>query len=520
MLSLTKMTHHLRQKTLARLLAGLLVWLVMVVFAFRSMAATFPGNANLTVSDLNGGLSWNSGNAALTIQCWFKISIPSGTNLTQNMTILVNGNSGSESQYAYLVRFNISNGNVEFVTQGGSGSYTNTLIQLPYLERWYHLAIIRQGAAFTGYVDGRQVFSSSGNVGNTANSSGISIGGWGSGQYLFGEVQEVSIYQNALSPDFIVQYMFDEQPTNDMTLGLVGYFPIGYSTNSPSELANFAPAPIPNGTASASRQGSGTVTFEETDESGEQSAFDAQRNGGRDAFTPLSGAFSWQQTAFARPTPGIAMDFKFGYSSANSFGGFQLGGVNPYSSGPLGSGWRQTFETRVLPAQSFSPLSDTETVGLMSWDGSIETWDKDLDTGLYHTRDNEYRGEFVITSTNSQWITPERLVYVFRKPDSGSAVMRGRLTAIQDFNGNSVQILWNQTSGVVTQVVDSANGIYKFNYQGNLLTNVTLGSWQVNFGYDATNRLISKSIINTSGLYASVNTAWQFQYGSNGFSTR
>ncbi len=250
-----------------------------------------------------------------------------------------------------------------------------TLIRLPYLERWYHLAIVQQGATFTGYVDGRQVFSSSGSVGNSANTSGISIGGWGGGQYLYGEVQEVSIYQNALSPDFIVQYMLDQQPTNDPTTGLVGYYPVGYSTNSSDELANFAPAPV---TASATLQGSGTVTFEETDEGGEQSAFDAQRNGGRDALVPLSGAFSWQQTAFTRPTPGVAFDLRFGYSSANSFGGFEMGSalVDPYAGGMMGnSGWRSTFETRVIPSQYFAPISDADTVGLMSWDGSIETWD-------------------------------------------------------------------------------------------------------------------------------------------------
>ena len=144
-----------KQNTFAKSVAGFFIGLLFAAVNFSSVAATFPGSADLTVPDPSGALSWNSGNAALTVQCWFKISIPSGTNLTQNMTILVNGNSGSESQYAYLVRFNISNGNVEFVAQGGSGSYTNTLIQLPYLERWYHLAIVQQGATFTGYVDGR-----------------------------------------------------------------------------------------------------------------------------------------------------------------------------------------------------------------------------------------------------------------------------------------------------------------------------------------------------------------------------
>jgi RHS repeat-associated protein len=94
--------------------------------------------------------------------------------------------------------------------------------------------------------------------------------------------------------------------------------------------------------------------------------------------------------------------------------------------------------------------------------------------------------------------------------------MRGRLISIRDFNTNTVQILWNETSGVITQVLDSVSGRYSFNYNANLLTNITFGQWQVNFGYDATNRLTSKAITNTSGLYANINTTWQFRYDTNG----
>ena len=67
---------------------------VLCFLASTTSAATFHGNADLTVSDPTGALSWNSTNNALSVQCWFKISIPSGTNLTQNMVILANGTSG------------------------------------------------------------------------------------------------------------------------------------------------------------------------------------------------------------------------------------------------------------------------------------------------------------------------------------------------------------------------------------------------------------------------------------------
>jgi hypothetical protein len=114
------------------------------------------------------------------------------------------------------------------------------------------------------------------------------------------------------------------------------------------------------------------VEFEETNQAGEQSYFDAQKNGTQDFLVPLSGAFSINQPIFSRPTPGITFDLRFSYSSANSFGGFKLGRFDPYAAGPLGRGWRHIFETRVLPAQYFAPVADTDTLGLMTWDGSIE----------------------------------------------------------------------------------------------------------------------------------------------------
>jgi RHS repeat-associated protein len=483
-----------------------------LVASTGSFAATFPGNADLTVSDPIGSLSWNNSANALTVQCWFEISVPSGTNLTQNMTILVNGTSGSESQYAYLMRFNIYNGCVEFVTQGSSGGYTNTLIQQPYLNRWYHLAVVRQGLAFTGYVDGLQAFSGTATVGNSGTTAGVSVGGWGQGDYLFGDVQEVSIYQNALAQDFIAQYMYNSQPTNDPTLGLTGYYPIGFSTSGTSSLANLAP-----GGSASSASTSGPVTFPETDLAGEQSAFDAWRNGGRNAIAPVSGDFSWQQSILSRPTPGVAFDLRIEYSSANSSSGAQLGSISPYAQGILGSGWQHSFQTALIPAQDFAPEENTDVVGLMRWDGSIETWNLDYTTGEYVTRDGEYNGELAQGITNWTWTTPSRQVYSFFPPDSGpNYVMYGRLISIRDFNGNSVQLHWNQTSGVLTQIVDSVSGTYNFNYHAGLLTNITFNSWSVNFGYNATNQLISKTITNTSGLYGGVNTTWQFAYNTNG----
>ncbi|MCW5554674.1 MAG: hypothetical protein KIS67_21255 [Verrucomicrobiae bacterium] len=484
-------------------------------------AATFPGNARVEVADSSGGLSWNPAANVLTVQCWFKLAVPSGTNLTENMTILVNRRTGTPANpHAFLIQYNFQTGNVEFSARG-SGAFTNALIVRPYLDRWYHVAVVRQGESFTGYVDGREVFSvpSPQTVGNAANTDGISIGGWAGGRFLYGEVQEVSIRQEFLDRNFINEFMFSDQPTNNSNLK--GYFKLGYSTNQTDRLRNFAPAPLPAGTETATA--TGAVEFEEASQSGEQSKFDSLRNGGRDALAPLSGAFAWQQTALARPTPGLAFDFRIGYSSANAFGGFKLGNADPYAAGPLGPGWRHSFESRVIPSQDFLPAGSIETIGLMNWDGSIETWDADLEegipTGNYHTRHGEYRGELYFTNTFCEWRTSERLTFRYRHPFFGSQTQRGLLVDVRDFNGNSLQLL-RDGSGIVTQIVDSVNGRYDLRYQGSLLTNVTFNDWRVNFAYDATNRLVSKSLTNTSGLYTAVNNTWQFQYGTNGLLAR
>ena len=332
------------------------------------------------------------------------------------------------------------------------------------------------------------------------------------------EVQEVAVYRSSLSHDLIVDNMFRDQP--DLP-ELKGYFKFAYSTNSANRLRNYASA-TSNSIPAATVVGS--VLFEETNQAGVQSAFDARKNGGRDALTPLSGGFSWQQVAFSRPTPGIAFDLRFGYSSGNAFGGFKLGGIDPYAAGALGGGWRHTFETRVIPAGTFSPLDDTGTVGLLHWSGAIDTWDrKDSESAEYQPRDREYKGELLsLPNGNLQWTTPERLRYLYKSPGSGLAVLRGRLLEIRDLNGNVVSLKYNETTGILTNVVDTARGTNALQYNArNLLTKVTFNSWQVNFDYDSSNRLSAKWITNTApaaaGITApNVNTRWEFHYGTNG----
>ncbi|MEI7731823.1 MAG: LamG-like jellyroll fold domain-containing protein [Verrucomicrobiota bacterium] len=491
-------------------LNGLPIYLLLLLPLASASAATFNGAASIKVDDPNNALTSTSG--VFTVSCWVRIAIPSSVNLTENMVILMDRTDGNESaNYSYQIRFNYQNGRLEFLSKGATSSTTNTLIANPYLERWYHLAVVRNGTSLTTYVDGRQISNITGlNLGSTTG-SGLSIGGInGNARLFYGDINEVAIYRKELLLTYIQANMFKDQTSADY---IVGYYKLGYSTNSADNYRNFVPVPSPS-TSPAAKLGTGTIDFEETDQAGEQSAFDSRKNKGADAIAPMSGSFSWNQTAMARGTPGIAFEFAYGYSSATPTQPPADGSTDPYDPRTLSRSWRHTFETRIMPDSSSS------TRRLVTWDGGIETWVKS--NNVWQTQHREYRGELVILADSSdyEWTTPNRLVYHFRDPTLDSAdpdfMISGRLTQIRDFNSNSVQIVWNKSQGYVDQVIDTAGVACQFRYDAlrNLLTNLSYLGWQVNFTYDATNRLVAKSLTNTSGLYTPVNTTWQFSYNS------
>ncbi|MCU0785624.1 MAG: DUF6531 domain-containing protein, partial [Verrucomicrobia bacterium] len=474
-------------------------------------AAIFTNNARIEIPDSTGSLSRSAANGDLTVMCWFKFSIPSGVTINNDMTILVNqsGSTTTNNTHAYNLYFNAETGAVEFTAKGAAGLYRQTLISRPFIDRWYHVAVAMSGGSYYAYVDGQTVTTpGTGASGDSSVTNGITIGGWGSGKYLWGEVQEVAIYKYYLQATDVRAYMFGDQRSNPE---IQGYYKLGASTNSADWLKNFvAGAAAGSGNAFPSID---NLAFEETDQAGEQSLYDSRKNGGSDAITPLSGAFSWSQTAFARPTPGIAFQFAYGYSSALPPDG---GSGDAYDKRSIGRGWRHTFDVRLVRGEK------TTVLNLITWDGATEVWDRSpTNASIYFTRHKEYRGELIRLNNlddDYEWTTSDRLVYRFRSPEYGNENLNGRLLEIRDFNTNRVTISGNSL-GLVTNVTDSAAGNYTFIYSSQLLTNVTFGNWSLNFNYDFANRrLISKSITNTSGLYTAVSTTWQFQYAnpSNG----
>jgi len=468
-------------------------------------AASFPGTACVEVQDPSGGLSWVPANNALTVECWFRMSVPSGQTISENMTILVNSTNQESTTYAYLLQYNAYSGDVEFQTRSGSTSNVVQLISRPYLDRWYHVAIRRNSSQLWALVDGREVAANVPlAVGAGATNAAVSIGGWGSGKSFWGDIQELRIYQQDVSSSVISARMFQDLVAASYPT-LRGYYKLAYSTNSTDYLKNYS-AYSPTNTSPGLRKGAGSISFEEVDQAGEQSLFDSRKNGGESAIVPLSGAYALQQTLLARSTPGIPMAFRIGYSSANAYTAAKLGDLDPLEDKPLGRGWRHAFQMRLL----FKSISAERH--LVNWDGSVEAWVKS--NNVYSTRHREYRGELTsMPSGDFEWVTPERVRYRFIDPTSGDEIMQGRLYEICDPNSNVVSLAYNP-DGVVTQVVDTVGGSYdlQHNLQGRL-TNIQFQGWSAALEY--TNDLLSAwTLIGPPG-YTSVNTRWEFQYTNN-----
>lgn len=306
--------------------------------------------------------------------------------------------------------------------------------------------------------------------------------------------------------------MFTDQPAADGDIR--GYYKLRDSTVVADRLKNWVTTP-PAGTDPLVGPG---VTFENTNQAGEQSTFDSHRNGGRDATAPLSGGYSWERTVFRRPTVGIPFEFKVGYNSGNSGGGFNIPGFSLSEKNGLGSGWSHTFDARIIPSNIFEPLGSTTTLGLMLWDGSLEVWDS-LDEIVFTTRHGEYRGELRKigggASSTFEWVTPDRLRYIFYTPFAGSAQLKGRLKEIRDFSGNGIALTW-LADGKLDKVTDTAGGVCQFNYLGSLLDQVTYLGWTAKFtpNFAVANRIATLAITGPTAHTATppIPTTWGFFY--------
>jgi RHS repeat-associated protein len=173
------------------------------------------------------------------------------------------------------------------------------------------------------------------------------------------------------------------------------------------------------------------------------------------------GAYTYQRTDLTVPGHGIDLVFSRTYNS------------NDTTLGPLGFGWSHSFNIYLVNI-SVSSLSVHYS------DGKVLDYDNQF--GTFQSR---YPGYYDLLTQNpdSTWTLqkPDQRKYQFN--------FSGKLTAIQDKNGNQVSLTYDG-SGKLTQVTDTVGRVFNFTYSNSLVTSVSdPGGRTLQFGYDGSSNL-------------------------------
>lgn len=178
--------------------------------------ATSSAAANLgTAVDFSGGYvslgSHDLGSlAAYTVEAWINLDSVAGFS-----SLIATSATGAGS-----MAFNISDGKIDFSNGWGVQSGANTIA----VDTWYHVAVTKAGTSATIYINGSEV--ANGSVGAGPDSfSNFNIGAWGTSRKVDGTMDEVAIYNTALSDTRIAAHYAAAsvpEPSSAALLGLGG----------------------------------------------------------------------------------------------------------------------------------------------------------------------------------------------------------------------------------------------------------------------------------------------------------
>ena len=145
---------------------------------------------------------WNFGAGDFTIDLWANFATaPNGAVGQPSGGMLMGWDNASGNHNKWL--FMIGGNRLEFhvngpTVNGGAGVFLAQTPFTPVLNRWYHLAVKRKGSLYTTFING--VAGTSSTDFNTIPNAGVPLTiGQAEGFYINGALDEVSIYQRALS---------------------------------------------------------------------------------------------------------------------------------------------------------------------------------------------------------------------------------------------------------------------------------------------------------------------------------
>jgi WD40 repeat protein len=137
---------------------------------------------------------WGFGSLDFSIELWVQFR-------TVTPAVFLGCDEGSGNRNKWLFAYNPKGGFHFHITNanGKAGSYANTDFS-PDLDQWYHLAVTRSRGTFTIYLDGVPVASEKVDIVIPFPDAPLTIGQAEGALFLNGLIDEVAIYDRALSP--------------------------------------------------------------------------------------------------------------------------------------------------------------------------------------------------------------------------------------------------------------------------------------------------------------------------------
>ena len=163
-----------------------------------------------TVSDLNGSIS------AVTISAWFNLS-------ASGNAVISGGSSGTDRFYMQIF-------DSTTIRYGSGAGFDDFTVPTLSTGTWYHVALVHNGTSAQLYLNNTE--SSSGTQGvqsPTANyGSSLKIGSYFTGSnYFQGLLDEVSVFDSALSTSNLTSIYNSGVPTDITSLSPVGWWRMG-----------------------------------------------------------------------------------------------------------------------------------------------------------------------------------------------------------------------------------------------------------------------------------------------------
>lgn len=175
--------------------------------AYFGAVASGPGMVGAALHFSGGFLaaadsdSWAFGARGFTIELWASFDGPVGGSVDHPGAIFIGNDEGPGGLAKWF--FAVGGGDLNFHINGPAVPPPKFLPLVPFSPqpgRWYHLAVTRDGALYTLFVDGAPAGSAVNGISIPDPSAPLTIGQAESLGFLRGRLDEITVYNRALTP--------------------------------------------------------------------------------------------------------------------------------------------------------------------------------------------------------------------------------------------------------------------------------------------------------------------------------